>query len=327
MFDARSIWMAMAAFLLVFAGWRALAPAPGSDQNAEPTAIVSQGYGVELTYTRINRAECTAGGERLWLAHKDGFDCIRLFAPPAGVADLKSPTAIVFFDGDVPDGDQSSAGEARMKTGYQRMTQVLSDRYKLPVFVMARPGLLGSSGAHYAGGRRDEGHVVDAALDELKRLHGMQSFVLAGQSGGARVIAQLLVLGRRDITCAVMGSGAYDLPRLRSGERTATNVFGDPARRFLVPMRQMNDIVAQPSRRLFVAGDPRDTVTPFPEQRAWAESLARLGHHAVLVEGEGSGPTHHGMTEKALAAAGACAQGKSDAEVAAAAGRSVALGQ
>jgi pimeloyl-ACP methyl ester carboxylesterase len=329
MFDARSIWMAMAAFVLVFAGWRAMAPSsgPALDPTSEPTAIVSQGYGPQLTYARITRAECVGNGERLWLAHNNGFDCVRVFAPPTTTANLKAQTAIVFFDGDVPAEDQSSAGEVRMKSGYERLTQVLSDRYKSPVFVVARPGILGSSGAHYAGGQRDEGHVIYAALDELKRQHGTQSFVLAGQSGGARVIAQLLVLGRRDITCAVMGSGAYDLPRLKSGERTATNIFGDPARRFLIPMRQLNDIASQSSRRLFIAGDPRDTVTPFQEQRAWAESLNRLGHHAVLVEGEANGKEFHGMTEKSLAAAGACAQGKPDAEVVAAVGKRVVLGQ
>ena len=72
--------------------------------------------------------------------------------------------------------------------------------------------MLGSSGVHMAGGRRDDVHVIDAALDDLNRRFGIKRLIMAGQSGGSRMIAQLLVMGRRDIVCAVMGSGAYDVP-------------------------------------------------------------------------------------------------------------------
>jgi hypothetical protein len=317
MFDARSIWLAMAAFVLVALGWRALSPPPAPD--TAPFAVVPIGHGAALTYEKVDRARCVGTGDRLWLTHADGFDCVTVFAPSA--ADRTGDTAIVFLDGDVPVEDQTSSGETRLRGTYQRMAQSLTDRFKLPVYVIARPGLLGSSGTHSAGGRRDESFIIDAALEEMKRTYGMRTFVMAGQSGGARIIAQLLVLGRRDIACGVMGSGAYDVPRLRSGERTYTNIFGDPGRRYLVPMRQLGDVPNVPTRRLFVIGDPADTVTPFPEQKSWAEALDRLGHHVVLIEAKAEGASNHGLAEKALAAAGACAQGKSDADIVEAAGR------
>jgi hypothetical protein len=317
MFDARSIWMAMAAFVLVFVGWRAVSPPPAPSN--EPFAIVPQGFGAQLTYEKIDRAQCVAKGDRIWVAHSTGFDCMTVFGPPAGSPQRVGETALVFLDGDVPEEDQTSAGEARMRATYSRLVSVLTERYKLPVYVVARPGLLGSSGSFASGGRRDEGFVIDATLDELKRLNSHRGLVLAGQSGGSRVIAQLLGLGRRDIACAVMGSGAYDIPRLKGGGRTAQNIFGDPGRRYLVPMREIANIPAVSTRRLFVIGDPRDTITPFAEQKAWAEALDKLGHHVVLVEAQAEGAEHHGMTSKALAAAGACAAGRPDAEVVSAA--------
>lgn len=317
MLDPRSIWLAMAAFVLVFGGWRLMSPPAPVDPT--PFAVVPVGHGSALAYEKIDRAKCVGTGDRLWLTHAEGFDCITVFAPLA--ADRKGDTAIVFFDGDIPIEEQTSTRETQMRASYQRLVQTLTDRHKVPVYVVARPGVLGSSGSHSAGGRRDEGQVIDVALEEIKRTFGMKSFVFAGQSGGARIIAQVLTLGRRDIVCAIMGSGAYDVPRLKSGERTFTNIFGDAGRRYLIPMRQIADIPVVASRRLFVLGDPRDQITPFLEQRAWTESLVRLGHHAVLIEGQATDDKFHGMTEKALAAAGLCAQGRPDAEIVAAAGK------
>jgi predicted esterase len=174
---------------------------------------------------------------------------------------------------------------------------------------------MGSSGFHLLGGRRDEGLVIDAAVDSLKERLGIRRLALAGQSGGARIIAQLMVIGRRDIACAAMGAGAYDVPRLRGGGTSTTNIFGDPGRRFLVPIRQAGEIPVVPGRRLFVIGDPRDQVAPFSEQKDWADRLTSLGHSVQLIEAKAKDPQFHGMTEKSLIAAGMCMAERNDADI------------
>ena len=324
MLDPKNIWMAMAAFALVLFGWKAFNP-PSAD-TGEPYAVVANGYGADMRLEKINRAQCTGSGDRIWLTHKDGNDCVTVILPPSlKGSDKAAETAIVFIDGDVPDSEQSVTGDERSRATYKRITETLSDKFGVPLLVLARPGVLGSSGVHMAGGRRDDVHVIDAAIDDLKRRFGFKRIVVAGQSGGSRMIAQLLVMGRRDIACGIMGSGAYDVPTLKSGERTNTNIFGDPGRRFLVPMMHTQDIAVVPNRRLFVIGDKRDEITLFDEQQAWATKLDSLGHHVVLVEAEAKDDKHHGVTRATLEAAGLCAQGKPDAEIVTAAGKRLAL--
>lgn len=119
-----------------------------------------------------------------------------------------------------------------------------------------------------------------------------------------------MVLGRRDIARAAMASGAYDVPRLRGGGTSRTNIFGDPGSGYLVPMLKAADIPVIPGRRMFVIGDPRDKIAPFSEQKAWADKLAALGHQVLLIEAQAKDPEFHGLSEKALTAAALCAKGK-----------------
>lgn len=323
MLDPKNIWMAIAAFALVIFGWKAFAPAPEPNPD-DAYAVVAVGYGADQRMEKVTRAQCS--GERIWVAHKEGNDCVTVIRPTrlAG-SDATAETAVVFIDGDVPSSEMTFSGEERMRATYKRVTDEFAGKFDLPLLVLARPGVLGSSGVHLPGGRREDVLATDAVLDALKSRFAIRRLVLAGQSGGARMIAQLLVNGRNDIHCAVMGSGAYDVPRLVSGGRTATDIFGDPGRRFIVPMLRVAEIQASPSRRLFLVGDRRDKITPFDEQLAFAQKLEQLGHHVVMIEGEARDDKFHGVSRLSIEAAGQCAKGANDDEVIAAAGKRVEL--
>ena len=303
------MWIGIGVLAAVFAAMKLTQQAP-SPLGPE-TAAIHVGYGENAKLELISRTECQAKPQRLWVV-ADGFgECIAYIA---STAELNGSTAVIFFEGDFPD-DTTAKDEAETIANYQRRSRELAERFAVPVLVVARPGVMGSSGSHIKGGQRQEAATMNATVDALRKRFALRELVLAGQSGGARVAAQLLVLGRNDVACAVLGSGAYDLPTVIGGGSVRTNVFGDAPRRYLIPMQTADEIVQSKARRIFVIGDPRDTRTPFIQQNAWGEKLQSLGHHAVVMKASGSGPEHHGMNTVALQVAGMCASGKSDAEI------------
>ncbi len=77
-------------------------------------------------------------------------------------------------------------------------------------------------------------------------------------------------------------------------------------------MDHLKDVKVEARRRIFIVGDEADQVTPFVQQKAFAEALATNGHHARLIAAKGNGKDHHGLTVAALRAAGQCAGGASD---------------
>ncbi len=303
------MWIGIGVFAALFAAMRLTQQAP-SPLGPEMAAI-QVGYGDAAKLELLSRTECQAKPQRLWVIAEGFGECIAYIASST---EASGATAVIFFEGDFPD-DTTAKDDADTVANYQRRSRELAERFAVPVLVVARPGIMGSSGSHIKGGQKQEALAMNAAVDALRQRFGLSRLVLAGQSGGARVAAQLLVLGRTDVACAVLGSGAYDLPTLVGGGSVRTNIFGDAPRRYLVPMQSADEIVRSSGRRVFVIGDPRDTRTPFVQQNAWGEKLQSLGHHAVVMKASGSGPEHHGMNAVALQVAGMCAAGKSDAEI------------
>lgn len=305
-----NMWIAMGLSAALFLAYQSIQPQ--GPANTEPTAYLRTTDNGKTSVTRITRDQCTAQPERLWAVSQREVACIAYVAPkrqPTG------DTAIVFFHGDFSSEDQNVSEMQASRLGYQRRAQRVADRFKVPVYVMGRPGIMGSTGFHVIGGVHEENQLMASALEGLKSRHRIKRLVLGGQSGGARLAAQLLVSGRNDIACAAMASGAYDLPRLKGGGRSATNIWGEPSKSLQIPLRDVGNVVVDGKRRLFIVGDPRDERTPFPEQRRWAEALAQAGHHAVLLEAAGGGKEHHGLSTVGLYIAGLCAAGRSDQEI------------
>ena len=313
MLDPKRMWYLIAAVAVAAIGLSWMRQ--GSRQApAEPVAIVATRDGANTVTETLTRSQCLALPSRVWVALEEGAECIAFIASGGGSS---ASTAVLFFEGDVPDEDMAPARMSKIVAAYQRHVTEAQIRFGLPFIVVARPGVMGSSGFHLIGGLRDEGEAMNAAVDQLKQRFGYQRLALAGQSGGARIVAQLLVLGRRDIACAAMASGAYGVPLAKGGGHISTNILGEPGRRYLVPLHRADRIASAPDRRAFVIGDPRDQRTPFPGQREWAEKMQALGHHAVLLEGTARGPEHHGLSATALQVAAMCASGRSDQEIAA----------
>ncbi len=264
----------------------------------------------------ITENDCKTAKDRLWVTDPDFTECIAYVvagAPDSGRA--SRDTAVIFFNGDVPAAERRDETSPAIRDRAQAWANRFAAAHGVTTVMMGRPGLMGSTGFHQAGGMREDAYVMSRALDLLRDRLGVRRFAMAGQSGGARLIAQLMVLGRNDIDCAAMASGAYDTPGIKGGGTVRTNIWGVPGRRYLVPMHEADNLLTSPGRRSFVIGDVQDQVVHFTGQKAWADKLIALGQHAILIEAQGSGAEHHGLAVAALTAAAACASGLSDSEI------------
>lgn len=314
-FGPEKIWPLIAAAVVVLVGWQYFQT---QQPAGEKVAVLRANNPDGTPGGRVTRADCLAGKDRVWVSTDEFTECIAYVVAEAPAGAANTGTGLVFFNGDVPESRRADQAKPEVAANELQRARAAAREFGLPVVVMGRPGLMGSTGFHEPGGMREDAYVMTLALDAVREKLGLRRLAVAGQSGGARLIAQMMVLGRQDISCAAMGSGAYDLPERIDGSRARTNIFGNAQRRYLVPMLEAENIPRDANRRLFVIGDPNDGQAKFPEQRAWAEKLGGLGHVVTLIEAKGSGPKNHGTADAAIAAAGACARGDGDGAVKAA---------
>ncbi|MFL5337047.1 MAG: hypothetical protein ACJ8H8_28665 [Geminicoccaceae bacterium] len=186
----------------------------------------------------------------------------------------------------------------------------------LPVVVLGRPGMHGSSGDH-ARDRHTPAEVelVDAALTELRHRYGFQDLVLLGFSSGGVIVADLLAR-RSDIRCAVIGSAPLDLTQYyRRPDGSLPDYFAMRADELADPMRAVRSI--RSDAEIFVIGDRRDHIVPAAAWEAWVAAARRRGLHvyAAEVTGQdrpelgGSVASRHFTISRSMEVAQACAAG------------------
>ncbi len=259
-------------------------------------------------------ATCQKTDDAVWVEYAGGQDCIRFFS---GGTIKNAPIALVLLRGDsegwvkrkpadIPDNTvEAQKGRA------ERTAQVTG----VPVIVLARPGTFGSSGNHLRRRQAAEFMALNSALDAIKQRYGIKQFVLMGHSGGATAAAALLTLGRGDVSCAVLTSGAFGLLeraqmlRAESGlkQRPGRDTTGLPAP--YDPMEHISGIARNRRLNIIVIGNPRDRVTPFLLQRRFVELLNGNGYSAQLMIYAAFPPRYHDLRENiGLRQAAACAK-------------------
>ncbi len=259
-----------------------------------------------LSGSVMDEARCEAlrtawdGGDTVWVVLDPDWDpddgtCIRYMH--AGLAQT-NPVVHVYLHGDVM--QQSESGWAQVWPGYETVTV---DRLRgfatrenettgVPYIRLSRPGTYGSSGFHKQRRRAREALIVDAALDLIRERHRIGEFAAVGQSGGGHVVARLLTL-RDDLRCAVIASGVVSVRQRAGLHGWTTDITG--YRDSVDPVEEVDAIVADPDRRIFVLGDPRDSNTPFVTQTAYYEAVKRAGHDVTLLTATGGGKAHHSL--------------------------------
>ena len=247
-----------------------------------------------------NRATCSDEASFAWVVHSEGADCIRYFA---GRNLSDAPVVVVIFSGDRDKMLKLMPEDIRNNTrrSQEAIAAKLSKQIDIPVVIVARPGTYGSSGDHRQRRQIREFLALDSALSSIRQRYGIGQFVLLGHSGGATAAAALLTLGRTDIRCAVMTSGAYDLlERARrrveaAGTRSSLNRDTTGLKMPFDPLYKIDGIVRDEHRLIFVLGNPLDKITPFDLQKKFADAVAAAGHHVQLREEPAKEPSFHNL--------------------------------
>ncbi|WP_202211224.1 alpha/beta hydrolase family protein [Pseudomonas paraversuta] len=267
-----------------------------------------------LWNTAANQASCVDPDSALWVEFVSGKACIRYFSS----SPLEhAPVVIVMFHGDrnIEMHRPPEAIAGNTLTAKDKQAATLTRRAGVPVVIVARPGTYGSSGNHGQRRQASEFQALAVALDQLRKRYGIGQFVLLGHSGGATVVASLLTLGRTDVKCAVMTSGAFGLlERARMIRQTKglpardgrdTNGLFNP----YDPLEHISGISRVAARPLYVIGNPGDQVAPFELQKKFYQALKDAGHTARLIEAPAIAPANHQLrNDIALKTASACAR-------------------
>jgi pimeloyl-ACP methyl ester carboxylesterase len=271
-------------------------------------------------------AGCRALPDGLWVRTGDGrYECLRY---AAGAEQAAGRTALVYIPGD-------ATGVAYRFAGGRPQIDAASERYEasaetrraaarklsgamggVPVILIGRPGMHGSSGDHAQDRHsRAEVELVDAALTELRRRHGFRDFVLSGFSSGGVVAANLLAR-RGDIRCAVLASAPLDLAGFyRAQDGTVSDQYLMQRGELADPMRSLRAIRSDAA--IFVLGDRRDRKVPATTWEAWTAAARRAGLRVATAEtpGEARGEAgiasgHHAASSLGMDVARACATGE-----------------
>lgn len=260
----------------------------------------------------ITHAQCEATLQTLWLnVHGRDF-CVRYYLSTAGG---EGPRPVVFLQGD-------ELGKINRKTwtwsdtseakdidtdDIMKIADNFSKMTKTTAIYLARIGVDGTSGNHLSRHTVLELELMNGALDAIKQRHGFEGFHLAGQSGGSTITGGLIGL-RRDIACAVLGSGRLVL--------TESIKSTDAGRTYFDPTQNISQLAQNRSMRLFLVTDKMDKRVPVAQQTGFIDRLRRAGRQVPQFFVEAIDDNHHGVLVYTELVIAGCVLGRPDDEIA-----------
>lgn len=279
------------------------------------------------------RDQCAATKHTLWVNVDKRDFCVRYYLSTAGGEGARP---VVFFSGDhfgtvniktwqwIPVASDKHANVTfDPAEAYQdintddliKTADAFSKMAKTTAIYLARIGVDGTSGDHVFRKTLLELHLMNAALDAIRQRHGFEGFHLAGQSGGSILVTALAGM-RRDIGCAVSGSG-----RLAISPDTASK---DPARTLVDPLAFIPPIAQNRALRFIMVTDAADrNAPPKQQQTPFVEKMRRAGRDIPQYFVTATDDFHHGVVGYTQLVTGGCVLGRPDADIAAAVGTMV----
>lgn len=258
----------------------------------------------------VSQAQCSAMKESIWVTVSERGDCIRYYT--AGLSS-SNPRAIFYIHGDAMwSKDQSVVSSYKGATSASAQAKVdgaFTDT-GIPVVMIGRPGLYGSSGEHSKRRQPRELALVEAALNQIRSKHNIGDIAITGQSGGGSVAAYLAAK-LPEAKCVVFTSSALSVETLKAVGQTDGYIYGDGP--IYDPAKHLDEMALAPRRRTFVIGDPKDEYARIENQRDYFDRAKKAGLDIIRMEAEGEG--HHSLDRTGWTVAGWCMKGMSAEEI------------
>ena len=190
----------------------------------------------------------------------------------------------------------------------------------VPVIILGRPGLYGSSGNHQYRHHPMKYGLVAKAIELLVQRFRLLRVALVGHSGGSSAIMGVLSLAAKEGDCVVAASGNYEIAEMtvRKYENEGAPVSDDQKRalrRVIFNHHKSLGGIIHGQRRIFLVGDLTDVFALFPQQVRYAESLETAGHRVRLIEATAPNGDGHTFIHMSLKAAARCLKGEDDARI------------
>ena len=267
----------------------------------------------------IDKNTCTASKGTFYIEYKDGPECLAYYVVGRVPSDGR---AIIFVGGDMVWGERLKQIEMFQAFASQMSSAVRAFRDEdVPIVILGRPGLFGSSGDHQNRHRPREYGLIGQAIEQLVRRFKLTRVALVGASGGSSAIMGALSSGTNEGNCIIAGSGAYEIAEIaaRKYENQGKPVSREQKREwdnhFFSHHRALSGMAREALRRVFLIGDSTDLFAPFAQQVRYAETLQRAGHRVRLVEAKSKGGDGHSFVDESLRAAARCLKGDNDERV------------
>jgi dienelactone hydrolase len=259
---------------------------------------------------KSTETQCANTSHAIWIVFESRGDCIRYYPSP-NVSDATGQ-AIIFMSGDSISHDidlanYTTTADKLMQTVAQRSVQLMR-----PYIYLARPGTFGSSGDHTQRRRLREVKLVELAIAEISKRHGITELALAGQSGGGHLVGALLPF-LPNLKCAVPAAGALAVKQRYQSKGLSRDTTGYADS--YDPIEHIGQVKAQVDLRLLIVADPQDSNVPFEGIKSFHEKAVQYGIRSVLLEGQGFGAERHGLSNTARYIAAWCLRGFSDVQL------------
>jgi pimeloyl-ACP methyl ester carboxylesterase len=260
----------------------------------------------------ITHAQCDVTPQTLWLnVHGRDF-CVRYYLSTVGG---EGSRPVVFLQGDQKlkldtktwAWIDTSEAEDVDTDDLMKTADEFSKMAKTTAIYLARIGLGGTSGNHTSRHTLLELHLANAALDAIKQRYGFEGFHLAGRSGGSKLAGGLIGL-RRDVACAVLGSGPLATPQPPKNP--------DPGRSFFEASQNVPLMAKDRSLRPYVITDKADKRVPLAQQAGFVDKMRKAGRQVPQFFVEATDNEHHGVQLYTELVTGGCVLGKSDEDIA-----------